>query len=356
LKTLKTIALLAILVVVASPSFAEDVKWAEGSWSEILAQAKSENKHIFIDFYTTWCGPCKQLDKITYVDDATVEYLNSIIAVKYDAEKGFGETLADDFKIVAYPSMVLIDPDGNEVDRHIGYLGPEEFNTTMMGFMEGVGTVAYYEKLVVEDPDNYETLFELGSKCADSVQPDKADEYLGRAKMLDPENTHGNNERIDYELAYVRYAAERYEEAKVMFTALTKEYAGTEWEDRAVQRLAYVEAKLGNNEAAVAHYLTIVAKDPEDPGTLNGFAWFCAQRKIGLDEALPVALKAAELSNRSPGILDTLAELHYARGEYDDAIKVGKEALASDPDDQYFNDQIKKFEKAKTEAESQAKN
>jgi tetratricopeptide (TPR) repeat protein len=83
---------------------------------------------------------------------------------------------------------------------------------------------------------------------------------------------------------------------------------------------------------------------------LNGFAWFCAQRQIGLEQALPAAQKAVELSKRDPGILDTLAEVYYARGEYDDAIKIGKEALKSDPDDQYFKDQVVKFEKAKKEA------
>ena len=75
---------------------------------------------------------------------------------------------------------------------------------------------------------------------------------------------------------------------------------------------------------------------------------------MGLDAALPIALKAVEISDRSPGILDTLAELYYARGEYDKAIEIGKEALSSDPDDQYFKDQIEKFRVAKVEAEKRA--
>ena len=42
---------------------------------------------------------------------------------------------------------------------------------------------------------------------------------------------------------------------------------------------------------------TLAGKE-NDAGALNGFAWFCAQRKIGLDKALPVAQKAADLSGR----------------------------------------------------------
>ena len=92
-----------------------------------------------------------------------------------------------------------------------------------------------------------------------------------------------------------------------------------------------------------------MAGKENDANVLNGFAWFCAQRKIGLDKALPVAQKAADLSGRDPGILDTLAEVYFAQGDYDNAIKVEEEASAKNPDDKYMKDQIAKFKKAKDE-------
>jgi tetratricopeptide (TPR) repeat protein len=114
-----------------------------------------------------------------------------------------------------------------------------------------------------------------------------------------------------------------------------------------MKRLAATEYKLGNADAAVAMYEKSMAGKENDPGALNGFAWFCAQRKIGLDKALPAAKKAADLSGRDPGILDTLAEVYFAMGDYNNAIKVEKEALAKDPDDKYLKEQIEKFEKAR---------
>ena len=88
---------------------------------------------------------------------------------------------------------------------------------------------------------------------------------------------------------------------------------------------------------------------------MNSFAWFCSQAKIGFDKALPIAQKAVEVSDRNPGILDTLAELYYAMGQYDNAIEIGQEALATDPDDQYFKNQVQKFKDAKEAARSQAR-
>ncbi|HEU4365878.1 MAG TPA: tetratricopeptide repeat protein, partial [Candidatus Krumholzibacteria bacterium] len=72
------------------------------------------------------------------------------------------------------------------------------------------------------------------------------------------------------------------------------------------------------------------------------------------DQALPVALKAVELSNRDAGILDTLAEVYFAQGDYDKALKIGLEGLSKEPDDQYFKDQVEKYKKAKVE-EDQAR-
>jgi len=34
-----------------------------GSWNELLDKAMKENKHIMVDCYTTWCGPCRMMEK-----------------------------------------------------------------------------------------------------------------------------------------------------------------------------------------------------------------------------------------------------------------------------------------------------
>ena len=58
-----------ILTFFAFSSFAEDgkgIKFTEGSWSQVLSDAKKQNKLIFIDIYTTWCGPCKMMSANTF--------------------------------------------------------------------------------------------------------------------------------------------------------------------------------------------------------------------------------------------------------------------------------------------------
>lgn len=345
-------AFLAAVVLVAAAALAQaaEVRWSQGSWDASLARAQKENKNVFIDFYAVWCGPCKRLDEVTYKDDKVARFLNNTVALKIDAEKGNGVELAKQFKVFAYPTLVVLGPDGKEIDRHLGYLPPDQFLDVIQGYTEGRGTVADYEKKLAADPDNVDLLMTLGMKYADLVRPDETKKTLEKVMAVDPDNKTGRHEEILYTLGDVMYSSGRYDEAKGYFDRMITTFPEGKLLDAGLRRLAATEFKRGDANAAVTTYTKIVTRHPDDSNTLNGFAWFCAQRKIGLDKALPVAQKAAELSHHDPGILDTLAEVYFAMGNYDKAIEVGKEALAKKPDDSYYRGQVEKFKKAKEDA------
>jgi tetratricopeptide (TPR) repeat protein len=329
------------------------VRWSDESYDQILARAKQENKYVFIDFFTTWCGPCKRMDEKTFSDVKVGELLNTMIAADWDAEKDPSMAIAKKYKVAAYPTLLVIGPDGKEVDRHLGYLDPAEFIETIDGYRNGVGTIAALEKELAKRPNDVELLYQVGVKHAEAGRSEEATAPLNKVLTLDPHNATRNPE-ILFTLGEANYNDQKYLEAKPYFTRLITEYKDAEVATDGMKRLAATEYKLGNADAAVAMYEKSMAGKENDANTLNGFAWFCAQRKIGLDKALPVAQKAADLSGRDPGILDTLAEVYFARAEYDNAIKVEEEALAKTPNDQYTKDQIAKFKKAKDEDKSRS--
>lgn len=98
-------------------------------WDEMLALAKSENKLIFMDCYTTWCGPCKALSKNVFTQPKVGEYFNQhFINVKYDMEKGDGAMLNTKYKqyIVGYPTLLVIDKNGKVVHQMAGYKEADE--------------------------------------------------------------------------------------------------------------------------------------------------------------------------------------------------------------------------------------
>ena len=340
--------LLTAALSAAIPAAAQ-VRWADTSYKEVLAKAKAENKNVFIDFYAVWCGPCKQLEKVTYADPKVIEFLNGMIPAKWDAEKGEGIELAKDFRIGAYPTLVLLAPDGKEIDRFLGYLEPADFVRVFTDYRNGVGTVAYYEARVKEDPEDAASWKTLGMKRVDAGRPDEAKKALEKFLELSPGAGPEEKAEVTYALGEASYRGAAYDEAAATFEKVANDFDGTKWAFQAVVMGANASFKKGDKEKAVQTYMAYAKKHSDDVEALNAFAWFCASKKVGMAEALPYAEKAAELSNRDPGVLDTLAELHYAMGDYDRAITVGEEALKKSPEDTYLSEQLAKFKKAKAE-------
>ena len=48
---------------------AQGIEFEKGAWEEVLAKAKAEDKLMFVDSYTTWCGPCKKLSKHVFPNE-----------------------------------------------------------------------------------------------------------------------------------------------------------------------------------------------------------------------------------------------------------------------------------------------
>lgn len=107
---------------------AKGIHFEHGTWSEIQQKAKSAHKGIFIDCYTSWCGPCKWMAANVFTDD-TVGLLhnNNYINFKQDMEKGEGPGLSGQFGIYAYPTMIYFDENSRILNKQVGGLPVPEF-------------------------------------------------------------------------------------------------------------------------------------------------------------------------------------------------------------------------------------
>jgi tetratricopeptide (TPR) repeat protein len=99
-------------------------------------------------------------------------------------------------------------------------------------------------------------------------------------------------------------------------------------------------------EYALAIMDRVVVEQPEDPAALNDFAWSLATRKLRPDRAVELARRAHELAPDDANVMDTVAEAYYAAGDYAAAIEWEREALAREPDNAFFREQLAKFEAA----------
>ena len=107
-----------------------DIHFIENSLSDAMKQAKAQKKIIFIDAFTVWCVPCKQLRKTTFKNAELAAYFNdNFINVSLDAEKGEGIPFAAKYNLRGYPTLYFINGEGELIAKNEGLIGTDALLT-----------------------------------------------------------------------------------------------------------------------------------------------------------------------------------------------------------------------------------
>ena len=119
-----TVSILSIFFCLSATNlFGQGILFEKENWQAVLKKAQDEEKIIFLDAYTSWCGPCKQMSAYVFPDPALGEYHNdNFINVKIDMEKGDGIQLASKYNVRMYPTLLYIDHNGKVIRKRAGML------------------------------------------------------------------------------------------------------------------------------------------------------------------------------------------------------------------------------------------
>jgi thioredoxin-related protein len=124
----RTLFILIAVLISAGHLKAQPVNFIQGKWDDAKVKALSENKYLFIDCFTEWCGWCKTLDKNTFSNPKVGEVMNkNFVAVKIDMEKDYGINLSMKYRVNAFPTALIFDYKGNLVYRILGYADPDKY-------------------------------------------------------------------------------------------------------------------------------------------------------------------------------------------------------------------------------------
>ena len=119
----------------------------------------------------------------------------------------------------------------------------------------------------------------------------------------------------------------------------------------ALERSGHKKEAAALFERCLGAYAKVCQDYPRCAWAHNSMAWMSACCRRNLDGALKHAEEAVKLEPKSAGYLDTLAEVHFQRGDKDKAVAVQKRVVELDPKRPYFRKQLRRLEAGDPSAE-----
>nr|WP_295873780.1 thioredoxin fold domain-containing protein [uncultured Chitinophaga sp.] len=404
---MKKLLLLAAFLPMMAMAQDKGMHFEHGSWAEIKAKAKAENKYIFVDCYTTWCGPCKYMSANIFPQEKVGNFMNDkYLNVKVQMDKtdkdgedvkkwyADAEQIDKDYTIRAYPTFLVFGPDGQIVDRQVGGADADRFIERCAASLEP--SKQYYPQLAKYKNGQKDTAFlrQLALLALDKYDQANANavakEYISQQKDLyTPVNIDfvekftqsSKDPGFDMFLHHAdkvnKVLGAGKAEAKVMEIAAKEEvfsklrpkegapdWAGIEKNVKAkyptiaeelilktkIQYYSYV--KDGDN--AVANIVAYMKKygHKADAQSLNEYAWTifekCNDQKC-IEQALEWSKRSFK-DNEYPAFMDTYANLLYKAGKKAEALAWEEKAMNKAEGDEKKNyestlEKMKKGEK-----------
>ena len=119
--------ILAVATMLLAMSATAQTNFRHITYDEAINAAKAENKLVFMDFYTDWCGPCKMMMREVFPQKEVGDFMNEkFVCIKLNAEKE-GKELAKLYKVKAYPTFIGIDTNKNIIFTKVGGSSADTF-------------------------------------------------------------------------------------------------------------------------------------------------------------------------------------------------------------------------------------
>lgn len=164
-------------------AYSQGINFFEGSLEMLKKEASKQNKFIFIDCYTTWCGPCKWLAKNVFTNKEVGNFYNEhFINYSLDMEKGEGKDFQKQYGVSAYPTLLFIDSKGNIQHRYVGAcdtLTFIEIGKQALDTANNFGSLLRKYQSGNRDPD---FLAKYAMVCASVYYPYNIEEYFKTQK------------------------------------------------------------------------------------------------------------------------------------------------------------------------------
>lgn len=199
-----------------------------------------------------------------FVNDTVIDFFtNEMVLVKINAEED--TMLAQEYHISGYPTLVLLRPDGTEIDRIPGYLPPEPLLTTLKEYRQGIGTLD--DLLSRADTSQDRELYsEIAEKYKYRGGLDEAREWYGKVVATgNPTDSLSGEARLS--LADMERRAKNFDAALADYKAVENDFATGMFAENAAIWQAILYRQKGDTDMAVTEFKRFLTEYPNSEDT-----------------------------------------------------------------------------------------
>ncbi|MBR1401444.1 MAG: thioredoxin family protein [Prevotella sp.] len=152
------------------------------TFEDALKAARVEHKRVFVDCYTAWCVPCARMTKEVFTEKECGDAMNDrLVSVKIDMEKGEGVALGKRLGITSYPTFIIFNADGSEVNRIVGAsASAADFVRKLEQALDPANSPAALERSYAETHD-----FDTGMKLVETMMANNMDARAALREVFD---------------------------------------------------------------------------------------------------------------------------------------------------------------------------
>ncbi|MCD6017643.1 MAG: thiol:disulfide interchange protein [Bacteroidetes bacterium] len=373
------------ILSVSAVAQTRSIAFEHGTFEEIKTKALKENKLIFIDAFTTWCGPCKQMAKNVFTNDEVADHYNkNFVNAKIDMEKGEGIELAKKYQVQCYPNLLFIDGNGNLVHRIAGSMTAKDFIALAEETKVPEKQFAYYSKNYEANKSNTDFLLKyIEAREATCLQSDeivkdyflqqKEEDLTSKAnwdmilnQVNDPDSREfkylvANKKKFEdlYSSKVVDGKIDAVNQNQLMNIIRTQPFNESKYAETKknieVMNMPNTKRIFFESDLSLAQvnkdwnsYAKLAIENVDqyylkDGDALNNIAWTFYEKvedKEALLKAEAWAKKACEL-NKTYANLDTYAAVLYKTGKKELALQTANKAIETAKKDNYSADDYK---------------